>query len=73
LAQKIQGRIASFDAVAAEQAAELIALRRAKGRPVDIRDAMIAGIAMANRATLATRNTPHFEYLSVSVVNPWQT
>jgi len=32
---------------------------------------MIAGIALTNRATLATRNTAHFADLSVTVVNPW--
>ncbi len=64
-------RIASFDAEAASQAAELIATRQRKGRPGDLRDTMIAGIVLARRATLATRNTSHFEDLSVPVVNPW--
>jgi hypothetical protein len=32
---------------------------------------MIAGIALANHATIATRNTPHFRDLSVPVINPW--
>jgi predicted nucleic acid-binding protein len=32
---------------------------------------MIAGIVLACHATLATRNTSHFEDLSVPVVNPW--
>src|SRR5436189_5016335 len=36
-----------------------------KGRPGDLRDTMIAGIALAHRATLATRNVAHFEDLSV--------
>ena len=69
--EKIQGRIAGFDTSAAEQAAELMALRRQRGRPGELRDTMIAGIALATRATLATRNTAHFADLSVAVVNPW--
>ena len=72
LEEKIQGRIASFDAAAAEQAAELMALRKVQGRPVEQRDTMIAGIALATGATLATRNVSHFEDLSVPVVNPWK-
>lgn len=72
LNDKIQGRIAPFDINAAEQAAELIATRKLKGRPVDDRDTMIAGIALAARATLATRNVSHFADLSVRVVNPWE-
>lgn len=71
LEEKIQGRIALFDIPAAEQAAQLMAHRKAKGRPVDPVDTMIAGIALATRATLATRNTSHFADLSVPVVNPW--
>jgi predicted nucleic acid-binding protein len=65
------GRIASFDAAAAHEAAELMAARQKRGTPVDMRDTMIAGIALAQKATLATRNTAHFEDLSVPVVNPW--
>ena len=42
-----------------------------KGRPVDLRDTMIAGIVVTRHATLATRNVVHFEDLSVPVVNPW--
>lgn len=71
LEEKIRGRIAPFDTSAAECAAELMAVRKLRGRPVDWRDTMIAGIALATRATLATRNTSHFEDLSVPVVNPW--
>jgi predicted nucleic acid-binding protein len=33
---------------------------------------MIAGIALAQRATLATRNVRHFDDLAVSVVDPWR-
>jgi predicted nucleic acid-binding protein len=32
---------------------------------------MIAGIALATGAALATRNTTHFADLSVPVINPW--
>jgi toxin FitB len=71
LEEQIQERIASFDAPAAECAALLMARRKPKGRMMDIRDTMIAGIAVASRATLATRNTVHFVDLSVPVVNPW--
>ncbi len=49
-----------------------VLLSELKGRPVDSRDTMIAGIAQASRATLATRNTSHFSDLTVPIVNPWQ-
>lgn len=73
LLEKIDHRVAAFDVPAAQHAAVLMASRRKKGRPVDLRDTMIAGILLANHATLATRNTPHFEDVGASVINPWTT
>ena len=72
LEDKVERRIAPFDSEAAQHAADLMSLRKVKGRPGDVKDTMIAGIALATRATLATRNTSHFEDLSVPVVNPWK-
>jgi toxin FitB len=71
LLDKIGHRIAAFDAVSATQAADLMAARQRKGQPGELRDTMIAGIVLAHHATLATRNTRHFEDLSLPVVNPW--
>jgi predicted nucleic acid-binding protein len=71
LVDKIESRVAPFDTAAAQQAGDLIALRHRQGRPEELRDTMIAGIVLASHATLATRNTSHFEDLSVPVVNPW--
>jgi len=71
LLDKIGRRVAPFDAPAAQQAGDLMAIRQKKGRPGDLRDTMIAGIALAHHAVLATRNTAHFEDVSVSLVNPW--
>jgi hypothetical protein len=65
-------RVVVFDVHAAQQAAQLAAARKARGRPVDIRDTFIAGIATAQGATLATRNTRHFDDLPTPVVNPWK-
>jgi len=73
MSDKIDGRIATFDSTAAQLAGDLMAMRHKKGRPGDLRDTMIAGIALAHQATLATRNISHFEDLSVPVINPWAT
>jgi toxin FitB len=72
LKNMIEGRIASFDADAGIQAAELMSERKRAGRPAEVRDTMIAGIVLANRATLASRNTQHFQDLPLTVINPWQ-
>jgi predicted nucleic acid-binding protein len=68
----LQNRVLDFDQPAAEEAASLEASRRRTGRPHELRDSMIAGIAIAHRATLATRNTRHFADLPVPVIDPWQ-
>lgn len=64
-------RTAAFDVPAANAAADLMAARQRRGRPGDLRDTMIAGIVLARHATLATRNTAHFQDLSLPVINPW--
>lgn len=71
LRSSLQGRILQFDSDAAFRAAVLCADRRRRGRPVDVRDTMIAGIVLANNSKLATRNVRHFEDIAGSVVNPW--
>ena len=71
LAEDLDKRVLAFDTEAAAQAAALAAQRQLAGRPVDMRDTQIAGIAQSRRATLATRHLKHFEGLSVAVVNPW--
>ena len=71
--EKLDRRIISFDEVSAEAAAALMAIRQQRGRSGELRDALIAGIALAHRATLATRNTRHFNDLSIPIVNPWES
>lgn len=67
----LANRIAVFDVRAANHAAHLAADRKRLGRPVDIRDTFIASIVITHKATLATRNTKHFDDLPNPVVNPW--
>lgn len=72
LAEDLENRVLPFDDAAATEAAQVAARRQRAGRPVDFRDTQIAGIALARRAVVATRNVRHFEDLSVRVVNPWE-
>ena len=73
LSAKIERRVAPFDVLAAQEAANLMAMRKVAGHPGDLRDTMIAGIVVAARATLATHNTRHFSDLPVPVVDPWES
>ena len=73
LAEDLENRVLDFDTGAANEAAELAAQRQRAGRPIDMRDTQIAGIALARHAALATRNTRHFADLEFNVIDPWQT
>ncbi len=71
LAEKLDGRVLSFDTTAADAAGTLVAREQRAGRTLEIRDAQIAGIALARRATVATGNIRHFAELGVRLVDPW--
>jgi toxin FitB len=71
LKEDLENRVLDFDSAAATEAASLAAARQKIGRPVDMRDTQIAGIALTRRATLATRNVRHFSDLRISIVDPW--
>ena len=65
-------RILALDRPAAESAARLRAQARRMGRPLDLGDALIAGIAQSNVLTIATRNVGDFDYVEVTVISPWE-
>jgi predicted nucleic acid-binding protein len=62
-----------FDSRAAECYADIAAHRRSAGKPISQLDAMIAGIARAHQARLATRNHRDFSDCDIDVVDPWRS
>lgn len=72
LSEDLEGRVLDFDRPAAEAVAGLAAERQRRGRTVDMRDTQIAGIVIARRATLASRNVKRYADLTAEVVNPWE-
>ena len=64
-------RVFPFDRLAAEHSARLAANRKQSGMSIDILDTQIAGIALAQGATLATRNIRHFEDAGIDLIDPW--
>lgn len=70
-ATDMAGRVLPHDGEAAEAHATFATARRAQGRPVDIPDTMIAGIALSRGAMLATRNVRDFEGCGMELVDPW--
>jgi predicted nucleic acid-binding protein len=73
LTEDLSSRVLTLDEMAAVAAAQIAADRQRADRIVVLRDTLIAGIAQARRATIATRNTRHFEGLDVPVVDPWHS
>jgi predicted nucleic acid-binding protein len=69
--ETIADRIAAFDDAAAKVTAIIAAERRRLGRQGELRNTMIAGIALATHVSLATRNTRHFDDLSITIIDPW--
>lgn len=51
--------------------AELLAHLRALGKPMQIKDSLIAATALANGYVLATRNRRDFEASGVAIVDPF--
>ena len=71
LSEELEGRVQSFDRAAGLAAGTLAAARQRAGLAMEVRDVEIAGIAIARRATLATRNVRHFSDLGVDLIDPW--
>ena len=71
LAQGFEDRVLAFDRSAADACAGIRATRQRTGRPVSTEDAMIAGIAKAHGATVATRDEEGFGGCGVPIINPW--
>lgn len=69
--EALDDRVLAFDTIAADAAGEIAARLRRSGRPIEIRDVQIAGIAVARKATIATRNVRYFQETGASIVDPW--
>lgn len=64
-------RVLPFDSDAAREFAEILASRRALGRPIAQLDAQIAAIARSRGIALATRNRRDFQHCGLVLINPW--
>jgi tRNA(fMet)-specific endonuclease VapC len=64
-------RVLPLDRSAATAAAQIEAALRAAGTPIGPMDTLIAGTALAHRATLVTRNTNEFRRVRGLAVEDW--
>ena len=72
VAQGFAQRILAFGEPAAHEYGDLMARRRAIGRPMSVLDGQIAAIARTTGAALATRNVRDFEECGLTVIDPFE-
>jgi predicted nucleic acid-binding protein len=65
------GRVLPFDAAAAAEYGRLVAGCERIGRRIELMDALIAAIALTQRADLATRDVADFVDLGIKLINPF--
>lgn len=53
------------------RSSEILSALIRKGEPVDLRDAIIAGIALVHGYTLVTRNVEHFKRITGLSIEMW--
>jgi len=70
-AEDFAGRILPFGAAAAARYPALVLARRRAGNPIEGFDALIAAIALAAGAGVATRDTGGFAGCGLSLIDPW--
>lgn len=68
----ISGRVLAVDEAAAHAGAALKARREKDGIVQEIRDTLIAGVAVAREMPLATRNIRHFADAGLVLIDPWR-
>ena len=74
LSNFLPDRILPFNRAAAREYAEIMAHRRAIGRPMDGHelDCQIAAMARASNAAVATRNVRDFTDCGIEIIDPWE-
>lgn len=73
LEQDFAGQVFAFDLSAASVYADMVAQYQRIGRSIAMADAQIAAICLSQEASLATRNTKHFDGLGLTLINPWDS
>jgi len=69
--EEFVGRVLPFDESGAIHFADIMVARHRSGKPIAVLDALIAGVARAAGAAVATRDIGGFEGCGVALVDPW--
>lgn len=71
LPQRFEQRVLPVDEPVALAWGDLMGLAKRHGRGLSSMDGLIAATAIAQKLTLATRNTKDFEGFGIELFNPW--
>jgi len=71
LVDRFASALLSYDILAANACAAILADAERAGGPMSLADAQIAAIARVAQASLATRNTNDFATTKLRLINPW--
>jgi len=64
-------RVLELNVESSRRSSEILSELIGRGQPIDLRDAIIAGMALTNGYTLVTRNTEHFRRIAGLSVETW--
>lgn len=64
-------RVLELTLESSKKSAEILSELFRRGTPIDLRDALISGIAIINGYSLVTRNVEHFRRVIGLSVEPW--
>jgi len=64
-------RVLELTLESSKKSAEILSELSRRGTPIDLRDALISGIAIINGYSLVTRNVEHFRRVIGLSVEPW--
>ncbi|MEM2941573.1 MAG: type II toxin-antitoxin system VapC family toxin [Thermoproteota archaeon] len=64
-------RVLELNSECSRKSSEILSELLNRGLPVDVRDAIIAGISLTNGYTLVTRNLEHFKRITGLGVESW--
>ena len=73
LSSELGRTVLQFDDSCARNSAEAQAASMRATNAADVPDCLIAGIARAHGASVATRNVRDFQHLGVAIVDPWNS
>jgi predicted nucleic acid-binding protein len=73
MAELFAGRVWPFTSEAAHWYAQLLRRRERLGRSMATADAVIAATALAQGASLASRDVADFADIGLELINPWDT